>query len=161
MAVGKLLLLGSSAVLAGCSGIRFSNVDDGKSHPYRVASPALKVVTDGDCKMTAEVISIPGRFNYLSFQTGLGKIDDSVEFEPGGTIKKITAKQEGVAEDVSKLLAAVTSAAKTVGAASFAERGETPKCRPIVQIYPINLDSQNNPYVGGQPLLTVEAQPAK
>ena len=140
MVTHRLLFLMPAVVLAGCSSIRFSNVDDGHSHPYRVASPALKVVTDPDCKMTAEVISIPGRFNYLSFSSGLGKIDDSVEFEPGGTIKKITAKQEGVADDIGKLLGAVTSAAKAVRAAGFNERAEPSKCPSSVRIYRVRED---------------------
>lgn len=140
-------------VLAGCSGIRFSNYDDGKSHPYRVATPALKVVTDPDCKMTAEVISIPGRLNWLKFQTGLGKINDKVEFEPGGTIKSINVQQEGVADDLNKLLGTLVGAVRPGG--SFGATGiertmsdvEQTGCTPSVALFPIDLDAGGEPIV--------------
>ena len=146
MAPSRLLLPGFCLLLAGCSGIRFSSIDDGKSHPYRVASPALKVVTAPDCTMTAEVISIPGRLNYLSFQTGLGKINDTIEFEPGGTIKRISASQEGVAVDLGKVIGAVTGIPKTIGARGF-NNLEQRGCPPSVAVYPIKLDAEGNPYV--------------
>jgi hypothetical protein len=161
MADARLLMAGTAAVLSGCSGIQFLNHDDGHSHPYHVAMPALKVVTDPDCKMTAEVISIPGRLNYLKFTTGLGKIDDGVEFEPGGTIKKITAKQEGVADDLVKIVGAVTSAAKSAGGVPFTENQKN-GCQPSVRIYPINFDAPGGAFVDStKPVLTIEAQPVK
>lgn len=146
---------GMAMILGGCAGIEFLNHDDGHSHPYRVATPALKVVTDADCKMTAEVISIPGRLNYLKFKTGLGKIDDSVVFEPGGTIKEIKAKQEGVADDLVKVLGAVTSAAKSAGAVGLTKMQEQ-GCPASVRIYPINSDG-SAPLIGAQPILTVRS----
>lgn len=158
MAFSNILLLGSCVLVAGCSGIRFSSTDDGKSHPYRVASPALKVVTATDCTMTAEIISIPGRFNYLSFQTGLGKINDTVEFEPGGTIKKISANQEGVAEDLGKVIGAITGAVGA-GATAVSIRGKssTP-CSGSVRVYPISVDANNNATIAQAPMLTIAAQ---
>ena len=142
-----------SAALAACSGIQFSNQDNGRSHPYRVAAPALRVITDPDCKMTAEVISIPGRFNYLSFKTGLGKIDNTVEFEPGGTIKKIVAKQEGVVDDAVKLLTTVTGAVRPL---NLAQGGG---CHSSVRVYAIQMDSNGNPFVNHKhPLLNLQAE---
>ena len=143
----------AAACLAGCSGIKFSNRDDGHSHPYRVASPALKVVTDPDCKMTAEVVSIPGKLNYLSFQTGLGKVDATVEFEPGGTIKKIMAKQEGVTDDLVKLL----NAGRSFTGASLTESAGG--CKPSVAIYPIHFDASSDRATVdmANPLLKVDA----
>lgn len=146
---------GAAALVAGCSGIQFLRNDDGHSHPYRVAMPALKVVTEPDCKMTAEVISIPGRFNFLKFKTGLGKIDDSVEFEPGGTIKKIAAKQEGVADDLGKVIGAVTGAAKTLGPRTLTNV-EKDGCSPSVRIYLIDADSGLAPKVADTPILTIQ-----
>jgi hypothetical protein len=152
-------------LLAACSGIRFSNVDDGKSHPYRVASPAMKIVTAPDCTMTAEVITIPGRLNYLKFQTGLGKINDTVEFEPGGTIKKISASQEGVAEDLGKVVGAVTSAVTTAVKplrSDFNAMKAEPPCQASAQIYPVKLDPGGNPYVDYEhPMLQARAAEAK
>ena len=147
--------LSAAVFLSGCSGIEFLNHDDGHSHPYRVAMPALKVVTDPDCKMTAEVISIPGRYNYLKFKSGLGKIDDSVEFDAGGTIKKVQAKQEGVADDVSKVLGAVTAAAKSAGAFGLTGEEASKACAPSVRIYPIDADSGTLPKIAPEPSLTI------
>jgi hypothetical protein len=128
----------SAAAVAGCSGIQFSSTDNGRSHPYRVASPALKVAKAADCTMTAEVISIPGRLNYMSFHSGLGKSDTTVIFEPGGTIKQISAKQEGVADDLVKLI----GAAKSAGVFGTAEAFEAtaPGCTPSVVVYPVVFD---------------------
>lgn len=127
-----------AAILAGCSGVKFSSTDDGNSHPYRVASPALKVATAPDCTMTAEVISIPGRLNYLSFQSGLGKSDTTVIFEPGGTIKQISSKQEGVTDDLVKLIGAARSAG--VFGATEQAPAEGMDCTPSVAVYPIVVD---------------------
>lgn len=127
-----------ATALAGCSGIKFSNRDDGHSHPYRVAAPALKVITDPDCKMSADVISIPAGLNYLSFRSGLGKSDATVIFEPGGTIKQISSKQDGVTDDIVKLI----GAAKSIGAFGTASEraGVASKCPPSVAVYPILFD---------------------
>ena len=128
----------SAAAVAGCSGIQFSSIDNGRSHPYRVASPALKVAKAPDCTMSAEVISIPGRLNYMAFNSGLGKSDVTVIFEPGGTIKQISAKQEGVTDDLVKLI----GAAKTAGVFGAVEAAgaAAAECTSSVAIYPIVFD---------------------
>ena len=133
-----IVMLAASA--AGCSGVTFSNRDDGNSHPYRVASPALKVVTDPDCKMTAEVISIPGRLNYLSFRSGLGSSDATVIFEPGGTIKQISSKQSGVADDLAKLIGVARGVAASAAVAEDGEVEPVGECTPAVAVYPIVYD---------------------
>ena len=129
----------AAAMLASCSGIQFSNTDNGKSHPYRVASPALKVTKAPDCTMAAEVISIPGKMNYLSFRSGLGKSDATVIFEPGGTIKQISSKQDGVADDLVKLIGAAKGAGM-FGAAETASLRDG-RCTASVAIYPIIFDA--------------------
>lgn len=88
--------------------------------------------------MSAEVISIPGRLNYMAFNSGLGKSDVTVVFEPGGTIKQISAKQEGVTDDLVKLIGAAKSAG--VFGAAEAARATAPKCTPSVAVYPIVID---------------------
>lgn len=157
MASSRLCVAAAAMLTGACSGIQFSRLDDGHSHPYRVAMPAIKVVTDPDCKMTAEVISIPGRFNYLKFKSGLGKIDDSVEFEAGGTIKKIAAKQEGVADDLTKVIGAVSGAVRGPGGPGFAGF-QKQDCQPSVRIFPIGIDGSVNQ---ASPLLNVEARTTK
>ena len=127
-----------SAAVSGCSGIQFSKTDNGHSHPYRVAQPALKVVTAPDCAMTAEVISIPGERRFVSFRNGIGKADVSIQFEPGGTIKQINSKTEGVVDDIVKVASTVAGIAKP-GLAPTVQKS----CPASVQIYAIEVDNQN------------------
>ena len=89
--------------------------------------------------MTAEVISIPGRLNYLSFGSGLGKSDTTVIFEPGGTIKQISSKQEGVTDDIVKLIGAAKGAGMFGMAEASSTQGAT--CTGSVVVYPIVIDA--------------------
>ena len=138
------------ATVSACAGLQFSNTDNGRSHPYRVAQPALKVVTAPDCAMTAEVISIPGEKRYVSFRNGIGKADVSIDFEPGGTIKHINSKTEGAVDDVVKVLSTVAGIAKP-GLTT-----EVAKDCPSVRIYAIEVDHNGRVSVNrATPLLEV------
>ncbi len=142
--LGSILTL---ATLSGCAGVSLSNVDDGHSLAYRMAVPAITASIDADCKTTSQIITIPGPARYMSFRSGLGKADTSVEFGPGGTITKFNSKTEGQVEDALKIATAVMGAA----ARTASEGGGAPKCKPMIATYLIDYDAAGRPTVDPHP----------
>ena len=126
---------------SGCAGVQLSNVDDGRSLEYRAAIPAITVSQDAECKVTSQVVSIPGAPRYMSFRSGLGKAETAVDFGPGGTITKFNSKTEGQVDDALKIANAVLGA---VGGPAGMVSGAPGKCKPSTQTYLIE-------YVNGVP----------
>jgi hypothetical protein len=138
-----------SCALSSCAGAGFSDVNDHRSLEYRAAVPAITVNLDADCKVTSQVVSIPGPPRYISFRSGLGKADTSVDFGPGGTIAKFNSKTEGQVDDALKIATAVMSAARAAPAMVEGGKGasEGPKCKPTAATYLIDYDSKGRPNV--------------
>lgn len=126
-------------LLASCAGVSFSNQDDGRSLEYRSVIPAMRLIIDAECKITSDVVSIPGPPRYLAMRSGLGKGDTTVDFGPGGIITKINSKTEGAVDDALKIVKAVTGIAALDGSAK-------PTCPPTTTTYLIE-------YVDGRPTI--------
>jgi len=131
-----------AAPLAGCAGAQFSDNGSSNSVQFYQTIPALLVTVDADCKVTSQVVSLPGKPRYVSFQSGLGKAQTAVNFGPGGILSSVNVETESQAEDALKIAQAVMGAA--AGAAFTGEGSKGPEkkvtCTPGTGAYPINPD---------------------
>jgi len=145
--MARILVLVACIALPACAGVQFSDQKSDNSLEYRTAVPAVTLTVDADCKATSQFVSLPGPPRYISFRSGLGKADTSVDFGPGGVITKFNSKTEGQTADALNVASAVMGAMGIAGLDAGGGGDKPKKCKPTLATYLISYDGAGNPSV--------------
>lgn len=136
-ALQVIITLSGLVALGGCAGVYFNDQYRENAVEYRSTVPVVLVTIDGDCKVSSQIASVPGRKRYISFRSGLGKSVSSFEFNPGGTISKVGVTTEGQVKDALDI---GTAARGLFGLAESTSGGGG--CKPKTAAYEIRTDAQ-------------------
>jgi hypothetical protein len=98
-AIRLFIMIPVAGALSACAGVSFHEEYRENALEYRATVPALLMTVDGECKVTSQIVSLPGHKRYIAFHSGLGKSVSSFDFNPGGTIAKVSVTSEGHVKD--------------------------------------------------------------
>lgn len=125
---GACLLL--TFTLAGCAHLEFKASEPGLT--YFEPMPYLAVAKGADCKVTVNVLVLPGEQRTLAFHSGYGSSDLSATLS-NGMLQSVGQKTDTKIPETITALVGVATAFKIK--ATTGEK-ETP-CDPHVRLYPI------------------------
>jgi hypothetical protein len=125
----SVALLSSFVVFTGCAGLEFHQVPQEGAMTYRDSVPYMLVTTTQECVTTSTVVSVPGRERSVSFNSGYGTADLSVQMSNG----VITSVGQKTDTKIPETISAVAGLAKDVGGlvAAKAVVGAAPPSKPV------------------------------
>ncbi|WP_373377626.1 hypothetical protein [Cupriavidus nantongensis] len=126
---GAILLMPLALITAGCAGIKFhpERRDDGLT--YFETKPYIFVAVDKACVSTATVVALPNKERSLTFASGYGSADLSVNLSSG----MITSVGQKTDTKVPETMTAIGGLAT----AGILSNGKQVVCEPSATLYPI------------------------
>lgn len=118
--------------VSGCAGLTFNSSEREGALTYSEPVPYLFVAKSQDCSITATVISLPGEKRSVSFNSGYGSGELSLELN-NGIINKVGQKTD---TKVPETLTAIAGLAKVAGP-KFVAEGKKQACVPNGALFPI------------------------